>query len=88
MAFGGNDASVAACGVGQKTAKLGNIINQRWTIGDMADLRDVNLNRLAVFVAVVEAGSLTSAAARLGLRVGQVESRGHAATVAARRRAA
>lgn len=33
----------------------------------MADLRDVNLNRLAVFVAVVEAGSLTAAAARLGL---------------------
>jgi len=67
MAFGGNEASLAACGVGQKTAKLGNIINRRWTIGDMADLRDVNLNRLAVFVAVVEAGSLTAAAARLGL---------------------
>ncbi len=33
----------------------------------MADLRDVNLNRLAVFVAVVEAGSLTAAAERLGL---------------------
>ncbi len=33
----------------------------------MADLRDVNLNRLAIFVAVVEAGSLTAAAARLGL---------------------
>jgi DNA-binding transcriptional LysR family regulator len=33
----------------------------------MADVRDVNLNRLAVFVAVVEAGSLTAAAARLGL---------------------
>ncbi|RQT66595.1 LysR family transcriptional regulator [Burkholderia cepacia] len=33
----------------------------------MADLRDVNLNRLAVFVAVVDAGSLTAAAERLGL---------------------
>ncbi len=33
----------------------------------MADLRDVNLNRLAIFVAVVEAGSLTAAAERLGL---------------------
>jgi DNA-binding transcriptional LysR family regulator len=33
----------------------------------MADLRDVNLNRLTIFVAVVEAGSLTAAAARLGL---------------------
>ncbi|CAB3805788.1 LysR family transcriptional regulator [Paraburkholderia fynbosensis] len=33
----------------------------------MADVRDVNLNRLAVFVAVVDAGSLTAAAARLGL---------------------
>ena len=33
----------------------------------MADLRDVNLNRLAIFVAVVDAGSLT-AAAELGHR--------------------
>lgn len=33
----------------------------------MANVRDVNLNRLAVFTAVVEAGSLTAAAARLGL---------------------
>jgi DNA-binding transcriptional LysR family regulator len=33
----------------------------------MADVRDVNLNRLAILVAVVEAGSLTAAAARLGL---------------------
>ncbi|MBN3790613.1 LysR family transcriptional regulator [Burkholderia sp. Ac-20353] len=33
----------------------------------MADLRDVNLNRLAIYVAVVEAGSLTAAAERLGL---------------------
>lgn len=33
----------------------------------MADLRNVNLNRLAIFVAVVDAGSLTAAAARLGL---------------------
>lgn len=33
----------------------------------MADLRDVNLNRLAVFVQVVEAGSLTAAAERLKL---------------------
>ncbi|KVA09862.1 LysR family transcriptional regulator [Burkholderia latens] len=33
----------------------------------MADLRDVNLNRLAIFVAVVDAGSLTAAAERLGL---------------------
>ncbi|PMS15026.1 LysR family transcriptional regulator [Trinickia dabaoshanensis] len=33
----------------------------------MADLRDVNLNRLVVFAAVVEAGSLSAAAERLGL---------------------
>jgi DNA-binding transcriptional LysR family regulator len=33
----------------------------------MADLRDVNLNRLAIFVAVVDGGSLTDAAERLGL---------------------
>lgn len=33
----------------------------------MADIRDLNLNRLAVFVAVVECGSLTAAAERLGL---------------------
>jgi DNA-binding transcriptional LysR family regulator len=33
----------------------------------MADVRDVNLNRLAIFVAVVDAGSLTAAATRLGL---------------------
>jgi DNA-binding transcriptional LysR family regulator len=33
----------------------------------MADVRDVNLNRLAIFVAVVDAGSLTAAAARLGI---------------------
>ncbi|WP_144138607.1 LysR family transcriptional regulator [Paraburkholderia sp. BCC1884] len=33
----------------------------------MADVRDVNLNRLTIFVAVVDAGSLTAAAARLGL---------------------
>lgn len=33
----------------------------------MADVRDVNLNRLAIFVAVIDAGSLTAAAARLGL---------------------
>ncbi|SMG49108.1 LysR family transcriptional regulator [Paraburkholderia susongensis] len=33
----------------------------------MTDVRDVNLNRLAVFVAVVEAGSLTAAAERLGI---------------------
>ncbi|NTY40692.1 LysR family transcriptional regulator [Burkholderia diffusa] len=33
----------------------------------MADLRDVNLNRLAIFVAVVDSGSLTAAAERLGL---------------------
>ncbi|CAG9266349.1 Transcriptional regulator ptxR [Paraburkholderia unamae] len=33
----------------------------------MADVRDVNLNRLTVFVAVVEAGSLTAAAERLGI---------------------
>ncbi|WP_323122332.1 LysR family transcriptional regulator [Burkholderia alba] len=33
----------------------------------MTDVRDVNLNRLAIFVAVVESGSLTAAAARLGL---------------------
>ncbi|WP_114811664.1 LysR family transcriptional regulator [Paraburkholderia kururiensis] len=33
----------------------------------MADVRDVNLNRLAIFAAVVEAGSLTAAAGRLGL---------------------
>ncbi|HEY1999844.1 LysR family transcriptional regulator [Paraburkholderia sp.] len=33
----------------------------------MADVRNVNLNRLAVFVAVVDAGSLSAAATRLGL---------------------
>ncbi len=33
----------------------------------MADVRDVNLNRLAVFVAVVDAGSVTGAASRLAL---------------------
>jgi DNA-binding transcriptional LysR family regulator len=33
----------------------------------MPELRDVNLNRLVVFAAVVEAGSLTAAAERLGL---------------------
>lgn len=33
----------------------------------MPELRDVNLNRLVVFAAVVEAGSLTAAAQRLGL---------------------
>lgn len=33
----------------------------------MVNVRDVNLNRLAVFVEVVEAGSLTAAAARLRL---------------------
>src|ERR1700758_1703376 len=33
----------------------------------MENVRDVNLNRLAVFVAVVDAGSLTAAAERLGL---------------------
>jgi len=33
----------------------------------MADLSNLNLNRLAVFVAVVEAGTLTGAADRLGL---------------------
>lgn len=33
----------------------------------MADLLDINLNRLVVFVAVVETGSITAAAKRLGL---------------------
>lgn len=33
----------------------------------MANLFDINLNRLVVFVAVVETGSITAAAARLGL---------------------
>ena len=33
----------------------------------MSDLRDINLNRLVVFAAVVEAGSLSAAAQRLGL---------------------
>ncbi|NML34284.1 LysR family transcriptional regulator [Paraburkholderia antibiotica] len=33
----------------------------------MADVRNVNLNRLAIFVAVVDAGSLSAAATRLGL---------------------
>ena len=33
----------------------------------MADLSSINLNRLVVFVAVIEAGSLTAAARRLGL---------------------
>jgi DNA-binding transcriptional LysR family regulator len=50
----------------QKPDNLGYTILLKWTI-DMADVRDVNLNRLAVFVAVVEAGSLTAAATRLGL---------------------
>lgn len=40
----------------------------------MADVRDVNLNRLAIFVAVVEAGSLTAAAARLGLAKAMVST--------------
>ncbi|MBC8728981.1 LysR family transcriptional regulator [Paraburkholderia sp. UCT2] len=33
----------------------------------MADVRNVNLNRLAIFVAVIDAGSLSAAATRLGL---------------------
>ena len=33
----------------------------------MIDLSTINLNRLTTFVAVVEAGSLTAAAERLGL---------------------
>ncbi|RZF26994.1 LysR family transcriptional regulator [Paraburkholderia sp. UYCP14C] len=33
----------------------------------MADVRSVNLNRLAIFVAVIDAGSLSAAATRLGL---------------------
>ncbi|WP_345815946.1 LysR family transcriptional regulator [Paraburkholderia sp. PREW-6R] len=40
----------------------------------MADVRDVNLNRLTVFVAVVEAGSLTAAAGRLGLAKAMVSA--------------
>ncbi|MGF6758016.1 LysR family transcriptional regulator [Paraburkholderia sp. GAS42] len=40
----------------------------------MARIRDVNLNRLMVFVAVVEAGSLTAAAARLGLAKAMVST--------------
>lgn len=40
----------------------------------MTDVRDVNLNRLAIFVAVVEAGSLTAAAARLGLAKAMVST--------------
>ena len=38
--------------------------NGRSTISTLAD---VNLNRLAVFVAVVDAGSLSAAARRLGI---------------------
>ncbi len=33
----------------------------------MIDIRDVNLNRLAIFAAVVETGSFTAASARLGI---------------------
>ena len=40
----------------------------------MADVRDINLNRLVVFAAVVEAGSLTAAAARLGLAKAMVST--------------
>ncbi|MFM0340392.1 LysR family transcriptional regulator [Paraburkholderia fungorum] len=40
----------------------------------MADVRDVNLNRLAIYVAVVEAGSLTAAAGRLGLAKAMVST--------------
>jgi len=39
----------------------------KWTIDVMANLFDINLNRLVVFVAVVETGSITAAAKRLGL---------------------
>ena len=40
----------------------------------MANVRDDNLNRLAIFVAVVDAGSLTAAAARLGLAKAMVST--------------
>lgn len=40
--------------------------NQRYN-HSMIDLHNINLNRLTTFVAVVEAGSLTAAAQRLGL---------------------
>ncbi|MEQ5843664.1 LysR family transcriptional regulator [Paraburkholderia acidicola] len=40
----------------------------------MADIRDINLNRLVIFAAVVEAGSLTAAAARLGLAKAMVST--------------
>jgi DNA-binding transcriptional LysR family regulator len=41
-------------------------VHFKWTVA-MANLFDVNLNRLVVFVAVVETGSITAAAKRLGL---------------------
>jgi DNA-binding transcriptional LysR family regulator len=40
----------------------------------MANLFDINLNRLVVFVAIVEAGSITAAAKRLGLAKTMVSS--------------
>lgn len=50
-----------------KIAKTGIFVRYKRTIGTVANLLDINLNRLVVFVAVVETGSITAAAKRLGL---------------------
>src|SRR5579871_5248457 len=45
-----------------------SIKNGQWKVAfRMADLANLNLNRLVIFAAVVEAGSLSAAARRLGL---------------------
>ncbi len=49
-----------------KMVLFGICVQLKWTIA-MANLFDINLNRLVVFVAVVETGSITAAAKRLGL---------------------
>lgn len=48
-----------------KMVKTSFLVHLNWTI--MANLIDINLNRLVVFAAVVETGSITAAAKRLGL---------------------
>ncbi|RYZ95296.1 MAG: LysR family transcriptional regulator [Moraxellaceae bacterium] len=50
------------------------IDRQSKVIGNMTNLADVNLNRLVVFVAVVETGSITAAAKRLGIVKGIVSA--------------
>ena len=57
--------SVTYPGSSHKTDNQDFSVHLKRTI--MADLREVNLNRLVVFVAVVNAKSLTAAAARLGM---------------------